>query len=708
MRVHFQSSVFRKMVMSYTLILILPTLIFLAVWLAQYDADVRKEEQRLYNSAITDIVAAVDSKFQEANTIGEYLELTTWVKKTKSSSPIINSDIDIPRQIEIRQEISVYQATIGIADTLSVVFPQRDIVVSSGFWSNQASLFYRMGVRDDSVKNWLRNQIYESGEMKFIALAPEQTISGSHGVILLKQFAGGSGTKSVLLLHITQSSMDNFINKINAEDLLSFEIIQDESAVYSSVFRDPIQGRRSIRTETPSTLFNWSYNIDYQLPGFQTGNSGLFIFALFLFPVLAIGLGSGSLLALLSYRPLQRLLMGTSGIGNRKLINTEIIEQTLHRWANERTDLESRIRQYAEDSRNNLLMSLLYGYFQREGVSDSFKQFNIEYSDSHHFQVILVGDLYTGEGNIINDMSAVLTLREDMVLPKNISAQFLELRDRVTAILLDYSEDPSDARSVISQVQTYIDENLDPKYMVFSGSVQQGLIGISKSYQEAKNEMSGITSGNSGHSVGIGYYYPLDWEIQMIHNLKIGNWTVVSSVLTELENENLARNLAAKSQHRVLNLIRETLLRIADDLSITTEQTEETFTWASLGELAESICKRTQTYADPDAGRIGIALIKYVDDNYSSSSLSLQDLSDEYKLSVSRVSRIFKNTTGVNFHKYLTITRVEKAKEAFAAGQTEIAQVWKHVGYDNETTFRRAFLSIVGVTPKKYLQNMPE
>ena len=83
-----------------------------------------------------------------------------------------------------------------------------------------------------------------------------------------------------------------------------------------------------------------------------------------------------------------------------------------------------------------------------------------------------------------------------------------------------------------------------------------------------------------------------------------------------------------------------------------------------------------------------------------------QQLSSLFHISRSMVSKIFKTAAKVNFIDYLHLLRVQKAKSFFDAGERDILAVAKKTGYENETTFKRAFLRVESITPRKYVQQI--
>ena len=60
----------------------------------------------------------------------------------------------------------------------------------------------------------------------------------------------------------------------------------------------------------------------------------------------------------------------------------------------------------------------------------------------------------------------------------------------------------------------------------------------------------------------------------------------------------------------------------------------------------------------------------------------------------------------MNFIDYLHLLRVQRAKEYFDGGNYDIMDVAQKTGYENEITFKRAFMRIESITPRQYVQKV--
>lgn len=83
-------------------------------------------------------------------------------------------------------------------------------------------------------------------------------------------------------------------------------------------------------------------------------------------------------------------------------------------------------------------------------------------------------------------------------------------------------------------------------------------------------------------------------------------------------------------------------------------------------------------------------------------NLSLSGMSDVLNLSQYHFCRLFKHSTGLAPHQYVTRCRIDRAKQLLLATQMTIAEVALAVGLNNHSSFTRLFRQYVRVTPKEF------
>jgi len=96
--------------------------------------------------------------------------------------------------------------------------------------------------------------------------------------------------------------------------------------------------------------------------------------------------------------------------------------------------------------------------------------------------------------------------------------------------------------------------------------------------------------------------------------------------------------------------------------------------------------------------------IQYIQENYSRSDISLQEVADAVNLSQSHLSSQFKARTGTSYVKYLTALRMDKAKKLLKTSDQSVSTIAEMVGYPNTTNFYRHFQKHTEMTPAAYRQ----
>lgn len=82
--------------------------------------------------------------------------------------------------------------------------------------------------------------------------------------------------------------------------------------------------------------------------------------------------------------------------------------------------------------------------------------------------------------------------------------------------------------------------------------------------------------------------------------------------------------------------------------------------------------------------------------------LPLAQLAAEAHMSEFHFSRMFRYSTGYSPHTYVTLRRMDRAKELLVGGDTPLAEIAAEVGYKTQAHFTSVFHSYCGMTPGVY------
>ena len=114
-----------------------------------------------------------------------------------------------------------------------------------------------------------------------------------------------------------------------------------------------------------------------------------------------------------------------------------------------------------------------------------------------------------------------------------------------------------------------------------------------------------------------------------------------------------------------------------------------------------SILEAMNTERSEKSKKIIEIVKEYIRSNYKK-DISLKSAADHVYLNPSYLSELFKKEAGINFMDFLTETKIKEAKKLLARPEIKIYEIGQMVGYENTTTFNRAFKKITSVSPARY------
>jgi len=95
-------------------------------------------------------------------------------------------------------------------------------------------------------------------------------------------------------------------------------------------------------------------------------------------------------------------------------------------------------------------------------------------------------------------------------------------------------------------------------------------------------------------------------------------------------------------------------------------------------------------------------ITEYILRHYSEADFSVQKIADHFSLSLSYLSRYFKEQTGRTVMDYLNEIRIDQAKLLLRTNDRSVKEIVQQVGYYDVSSFIRKFKQSVGVTPGEY------
>lgn len=206
------------------------------------------------------------------------------------------------------------------------------------------------------------------------------------------------------------------------------------------------------------------------------------------------------------------------------------------------------------------------------------------------------------------------------------------------------------------------------------------------------------------------FYYPAELSTKLVHFITSGSLPQVLELFNLLHHENIEeRSLPVHLLKYLMSDIRNTLLKARFALpapSAAAEESElealdakfnEQLSFKLCEDIAISLTNMFQR-SEKDTSLVS-TIEKYIQENYRDPSLCLNKISDEFHISESYFSHMFKEKTGINFSTYLENVRMQEAMRLIRESDKNLSELYLTVGYNNATTFRRVFKKTFGITP---------
>lgn len=737
----FGSVTFRKIFLSYTMILIIPIIVFSSL---NVQRNITEERQRLHDKHISDanrIAVVVDDKLQELKNLGKLMSEESWVRKMMQNTDVYENEFDFLKMLEIRRNFENSINSLNILSFGMIVFPEKEQIFSAWGTYAEDDFLSSVAVFDNETRQRIESAVLEQQYFKMLPPETMKLWGNSKRVIpVFQSLEVVNQPRGVLVLFIDSAYFTDYMHRFGSIESTDILITTQGQPIYRQTqagLNGEEQGsQRSYELVVPSLESDLKYKMTY-LDSSVIGINNLFSSLLAILISAALGALTAFLLAKISYHPLGALLSKLSAAIRYDDVRSSLvsgseynyIEESFDRLLHENEKLQRSMQDYEKAAKSNLFQRLLKGYFTDDQQMNGLKKIGIGYTDEMYYCTVLIsfhaiqGVSDFGQIRKIELMTIVIV--EKVMERHGLDYELFEVTHADKALILS-SESPFGQEGVMEQIAASITEEIEQACgfhpYVLPGTVEKGLVGISKSYYTANESLQYIMFSRdhlpdiqeeTAQTI-VEYYYPTDWEVQLINNLKIGNLDTTMQILHEISTENGRRCLSEASTIRLVSLMMETMLRVLHELNLDTGIYVKQFAnkaegadvgemWSYVYEVVTLICERKRYSNSITTIEAGSQLLQYVNENYTSADVSLKQLAEIYQMSVSKVSKIFKEVTGINFYDYLCRLRMERAKELLRERKCAIDVIAHRVGYENVYSFKRAFVRYEGIKPDEYV-----
>jgi AraC-like DNA-binding protein/Tfp pilus assembly protein PilO len=669
-KTHPRWSIRAKLWISYLLVLAIPVFFMATIGYLWLKDSIERELQQRYKTYLNDVIQNVDEYFVQLESVRTQLARTTWITKiVNMQGDVLNRDrVNAWDVSEYQQFITACLYSIPAARFLGIYFPRKNFVIAPTATGTLEFLLHDAF----TVKSLSKEAIDEILK----GMKETQTVYRQAGEVYQygKPGRGLVVLKSVLKLPDSPSTGAALISFIPDEELLRFmDMIRDSTEfVYVSVnsgdsliFRDgEVSGKGSdvFTLTTASQVTGWNYELGISRSALLNSISSLrnFLF-LIVAAILLVCLILSARFTTSLYRPVREILNLLSNNAVESGNELEQIKSNIADLKNRRDQLEEMAREHVP-----MLLSYYYSVLLLGGQRDAEKTAaELEKLGQRSYP--------------LNRVCILITMTPGGVAFASRPAPAVQADFDKLGLSLDIF-----TISLSGRIVVIVRYEREEDFSLWLEGVHRTIMGSAMAAGNPVAAISDLPASYARANRDAGFRLA---KSDLMIALRTGNRKDAGSMIRKI--------LAAETSERGEILELEQLFRsVSDHVEPFPRQPSEAESWAL--RQADHIC------ALRSGGAIDhTLLLEFVDYSIQNPGLSLQYVADKFNVSVSLVSKAFKDACGMGFNHYVNRRRLEAAKELLASG-SDINTAAKMSGYGNDTTFRRLFKDFTGLTPSEY------
>lgn len=657
-------------------------------------------------------------------------------------------------EIEAIQEIRKYKANVIIAEECILYFKDWNAVyTSSGKYIND--------IYFDTIVNFYNwNEILtdlDNAAMPFLR-SQESTKMYGHGDIkvitsIYPISTNNTSIKNAVILHlITQKSLEdrvrNLVGDLNGELFVlnnENELVMHlfpQSSIQDNIYEQTIieqfltNGSSDIlkykHDAKPYTLFK-AVSEQNEFTGILVLSTLDYLLKVNQYTKILKNVGFGALLigiiliviiSFFNYRPIVKLLIDVKSLkpslaNDVSMNEIETISSVIRSTIDDNDSLIAIIEEQFSIIRNQVLTSILKGEYQSE-IQEHLNTLQLQLQGPNFcvFAFSIVQDKNHGKYILKDDIIALI---EKILSSSDRVVYGVELvYENHIAFICSYDKDNWQQESDITTNLIKWCEFNGIKSRIGVGNTYDSIQRIKHSYIEAVSALDYFKTDMNQQMVLfediVSQYSHFDWYpskeiISFIQSLKQGDNNVAIKNLNDMMYEIKARNLSRIMEKYICYDIINIFIKAMNEVNIQLDPVHiNTLTiFHSSDELHTNLLVLTQHACEMVNERInntnnGVIsqMIDYVNKNYHSYDISLAKVAEEFDMSISSLSKTFKEHMGIGFKEYIIKMRMEKAKNLLIESDARVGEIAEELGYANVSHFIKTFKSIEGLTPAQY------
>ncbi|OZB98682.1 helix-turn-helix domain-containing protein [Paenibacillus sp. XY044] len=214
------------------------------------------------------------------------------------------------------------------------------------------------------------------------------------------------------------------------------------------------------------------------------------------------------------------------------------------------------------------------------------------------------------------------------------------------------------------------------------------------------------------------FYYPIETETRLLNTIKSGDGKEAMRILEHIAERNFKeRELSRDMMEQLIGELKGTLLKLLDQKAGDDNRLVESLQYriahiqsaagtdrllGQMGEIISLYCSMVEEKKNALHHQTVHQAKLFLDSAYGDAELTLYHIAKQVGRPEKYVSTVFKESEGEHWFDYLERLRIDKASELLLNRTLKIDDIAERVGYNSAHSFRRAFKRVRGISPSMF------
>lgn len=378
-------------------------------------------------------------------------------------------------------------------------------------------------------------------------------------------------------------------------------------------------------------------------------------------------------------------------------------------------------------ARTGALHSMITGDIGKENIRILSKENYIDLIKPYF--IVGVADLAYNAGKAVEENHSGELKELFQVMAETFSTDEIRIvsyfRDSCHVFLIANIENEEPMDELFFQIHKYLSTSLGQDDCIVTMGVdilREDIDELQEACEGAMTALDGIlTDGrgevyfleeNSGKTAD--YYFPAGFREKLKKYLEKDRKEELCSMLADIYRRNwdmggnpeMYRGLIDELHLSIIKTLKEitelntTHFSVEKYRGLATLQEVFDYYGAALCSVADSL--HGQEIQAREDSRLEDEILAYIDENCYDSELSLQKISEHFKVSSKYLSLLCRKRYNMTYLQYIQDKRIRRASQLLSEKKYSLSEIAEMCGYANQLTFRRNFKSIMGINPSDY------